>query len=224
MFTGLIEEMGVIAALRPQKDAVELEIQCRESLKGTALGDSIAIDGICFTVTRSTHAAFSTFASAETLRRTNLVFKGVGDRVNLERPLTLEKRLGGHMVQGHVDGVGTVHSIKREGEAQMWRFTLSPELAKLLVPKGSVAVDGISLTVVDAQRDFFSVAIIPKTITATTFQFRKPGDVVNIETDVIGKYVYKFLHPEESMKVAEPPSFTLDLLHSKGISSRTGTE
>jgi riboflavin synthase len=222
MFTGLIEEIGTLISVRPQKDAVELEVQCRETLRGSSNGDSIAIDGICFTITRHGSTSFTTFSSAETLRRTNLIFKQVGTRVNLERPLSLDKKLGGHMVQGHVDGVATVASIKPEGESQIWNFNIAPELAKFLVTKGSVAVDGISLTVVDSQRDYFTVAIIPKTISSTTFQFRKTGDIVNIETDIIGKYVYKFLHPEENMRVAEPPALTLDLLHQRGISSGTG--
>lgn len=217
MFTGLVEELGTIVKLRPQKEAVELQIECRETLRGASPGDSIAVDGICLTVTALGNSGFTTFASAETLRRTGLVFKQVGDRVNLERPLTLEKRLGGHLVQGHVDGVGSVAGIKPEGEAQTWRFVVPPELGKFLVCKGSVAVDGVSLTVVDAERDYFTVTLIPKTITATTFQFRRTGDVVNVETDILGKYVYKYLHPEESSKVAEPPSIVTQLLRERAM-------
>lgn len=217
MFTGLIEEMGTLTALRPLADAVELCVQCRDTVKGTRLGDSIAVDGICLTVTACTADSFTTLASAETLRRTNLVFKQVGDRVNLERPLTLDKQLGGHMVQGHVDGAGRVLSIKQEGECQMWTFGIAPELAKFFVSKGSVAVDGISLTVVDVGRDFFTVSIIPKTLAMTTFQFRKVGDIVNIETDIIGKYIYRFLHPDEPMQyVPPPPVADIDLFARKG--------
>lgn len=196
MFTGIIEEMGVIQALVPKPEAVEITVQCLDSVRDIGLGDSVAVDGICLTVTQFDSGSFSAFASAETLRKTTLGSKKVGDRVNLERPLTLEKMLGGHLVQGHVDGVGVIESITPEGDSQMWKFRLDPDLAKYLVNKGSVAVDGISLTVVDPGRDFFSVAIIPKTIAVTTFQFLKPGDRVNIETDVIGKYVYKYTHPE----------------------------
>lgn len=215
MFTGLIEELGTIGMLRPLKEAVELHIECRETLRGVAPGDSIAVDGICLTVTAFGPGGFTTLASAETLRRTGLIFKQEGDKVNLERALTLDKRLGGHLVQGHVDGVGSVSSIRPDGEAQMWRFAVPPELAKYLVSKGSVTVDGISLTVVNAEKDYFSVTIIPKTLAATTLQFRRAGDVVNVETDIIGKYVYKYMHPEESSRVAEPPSIVTSLLQER---------
>jgi len=215
MFTGLVEEVGTITSLRPKKESVELQVQCRDVIKGASTGDSIAVDGICLTVTQLSQNAFLTFASAETLRRTNLVCKQVGHRVNLERPLTLDKKLGGHLVQGHVDGIGTVLGIHKEGDAQMWNFGVGKDLARLLVTKGSVAVDGISLTVVEVGTDFFTVAIIPKTLAATTFQFRRVGDVVNIETDLIGKYVYRFMHPEEASQPAATPSIVLDLLQER---------
>src|SRR5690606_10143306 len=201
--------------LRPQKEAVELHIECRETLRGVAPGDSIAVDGICLTVTALGQGVFATLASAETLRRTGLVIRQVGDKVNLERALTLDKRLGGHLVQGHVDGIASVASIKREGETQLWEFSLAPELSKYLVSKGSVALDGVSLTVVDVGQDYFTVMLIPKTLAATTFQFRRSGDVVNVETDIIGKYVYKYMHPEESSRVAEPPSLVTSLLRDR---------
>jgi riboflavin synthase len=197
MFTGIIEEMGCIRRLVPLQEAVELTVACKQSLEGMQLGDSIAVDGICLTVTAFDSESFTALASAETLRRTSLGDKKVGDYVNLECPLTLAKKLSGHLVQGHVDGTATVDSVTPEGESQMWKFTLDPELAKYLVPKGSVAVDGISLTVVEAKPRYFTVAIIPKTLAVTTLQFRKPGDKVNIEVDLIGKYVYRYLHPED---------------------------
>ncbi|MBX7244174.1 MAG: riboflavin synthase [Candidatus Sumerlaeaceae bacterium] len=212
MFTGIIEEVGQITALRPRQEAVELQVQCRDTIRGAIPGDSIAVDGICLTVVHHQADWFTTMASAETLRRTNLVYKKPGEKVNLERPLTLDKKLGGHLVQGHVDGVGRIAAIKPEGDCQMWYFEISPELSRLLVCKGSVAVDGISLTVVDVEPERFSVAIIPKTLAATTFQFRKPGDAVNIETDIIGKYVYRYMHPEEQMKPVDKPGITLEIL------------
>lgn len=215
MFTGLIEEVGVITNLRPQKESVLLNVSCHDTLRGASLGDSMAVDGICLTVTQVEKTGFLTLASAETLRRTNLVFKQVGDSVNLERPLTLERKLGGHLVQGHVDGTARVASIKPEGDCQMWKFEMDEGLAKYFVPKGSVAVDGISLTVVETGKNWFTVAIIPRTLNATTFHFRKPGDIVNIETDIIGKYVYRYLHPESPAEVEDEPtspSLTLDIL------------
>src|SRR5687768_2674946 len=114
MFTGLVEEIGTITSLRPQNESVELQVQCRETLRGVSSGDSIAVDGICLTVTQFATTVFSTFASAETLRCTNLVYKQVGSKVNLERPLTLDKRLGGHMVQGHVDGIARIVAVHKE--------------------------------------------------------------------------------------------------------------
>jgi riboflavin synthase len=215
MFTGLIEEIGTITSLRPTKESVELQVQCRDVLRGVSNGDSIAVDGICLTVTNYGKNSFSTFASAETLRRTNLVCKQVGHQVNLERPLTLDKRLGGHLVQGHVDGVGTVVGIQQEGDGQMWRFSVGEGLSKYLVSKGSITVDGISLTVVEAGADYFTVAVIPKTISATTFQFRRVGDIVNIEIDIIGKYVYRYLHPEEEQLPEASKSVVIDLLQQR---------
>ncbi|MCX7626299.1 MAG: riboflavin synthase [Candidatus Sumerlaeaceae bacterium] len=203
MFTGIIEEMGCIRQLVPLRDAVEISVACKQSLVGMKLGDSIAVDGICLTVTAFDSETFTALASAETLRRTSLGDKKIGDYVNLECPLTLAKKLSGHLVQGHVDGTAVVDGITPEGESQMWKFRLPQELAKYLVPKGSVAVDGISLTVVEAARDYFTVAIIPKTLAVTTLQFRRPGDKVNVEVDLIGKYVYRYLHPEEEAVQSE---------------------
>lgn len=198
MFTGIIEEMGQVVKIVALREAVELTIACRQSLVGMKIGDSIAVDGVCLTVTKMDGATFSALASAETLRCTSLGDRKVGDRVNLECPLTLEKKLSGHIVQGHVDGTAVIDSVVPEGESQMWRFRLPSVLAKYLVPKGSVAVDGISLTVVEAAKDYFTVAIIPKTLAATTLQDRRPGDRVNIEVDILGKYVYRYLHPNET--------------------------
>ncbi|MCX7019498.1 MAG: riboflavin synthase [Candidatus Sumerlaeota bacterium] len=213
MFTGIVEEFGTIAALRPGRESIELVVDCREALKGIALGDSIAVDGICLTVTAFDDTTYTTLASAETLRRTSLGSKSAGDKVNLERSLTLDKKLGGHLVQGHVDCTARVESITPEGDSQMWRFRLPAGYANYLVPKGSVAVDGISLTVVDVVNDIFSAAIIPKTLEVTTFQFRKPGNLVNIETDIIGKYVYRYLHPDES--ALDPSATPLGSLNSQ---------
>jgi riboflavin synthase len=220
MFTGLVEELGTITALRPLQEAVELRIDCRETLKGTQLGDSISVDGICLTVTALHGQGFTMLAGAETLRRTNLVFRQVGDRVNLERSLTLERRLGGHLVQGHVDAQGAVVDVKKEGETQLWRFALSKDLARTLVPKGSIAVDGISLTIVDAGLETFTVSIIPKTLAATTLQFRAAGDAVNIETDILGKYIWRYLHGGQGEVVSnhrnERPSIISGLIERTG--------
>ena len=199
MFTGIIEEMGRLAEIRQLQDAVELRVACKQTISDVKLGDSIAVDGVCLTVTAFDAESFTALVSAETLRRTSLGERSQGDWVNLENPVSLIKQLGGHQVLGHVDGTALVESITSDGECQMWQYKVNPELAKFLVWKGSVAVDGISLTVVDVAKERFSVTIIPKTLNATNMQYKKVGDKINIEVDIIGKYVWRFMHPDEEM-------------------------
>ena len=199
MFTGLIEGLGRVAALQAETAGLRLVIAPPAPMLGgeeadrCRLGDSVAINGCCLTVIEIKHDCWSFQAGTETLSKTNLGRLNVGDAVNLERSLPVNGRLGGHFVQGHVDGVGQVDAIDREGEwVSMW-FRVHETLAQLMVPKGSVAVDGISLTVVHVERDRFSVALIPHTLGVTTLGVRAAGDPVNIETDILGKYVQKFL-------------------------------
>jgi riboflavin synthase len=196
MFTGLIEGIGVVRQVQPAVDEVRLTIEVPAAMTGDGaarLGDSVAINGCCLTVVEIDGRAWSFQAGKETLSRTNLGRLRVGDAVNLERALPATGRFGGHVVQGHVDGVGTVRAIEPHGDWIDMAFDLPAELAKQLVPKGSVAVDGVSLTVVDATATGFSVALIPHTLAETTLGQRKPGDAVNIETDILGKYVQKLL-------------------------------
>lgn len=195
MFTGLVEARGLVHATEAEAFGRRLTIAVPEPLNDgeCRLGDSVAINGCCLTVVAIDAARWSFQAGAETLSKTNLGELCAGDTVNLERPLPANGRLGGHLVQGHIDGVGTVHSVERDGEWTTMEFRLSPDLAAQLVPKGSVAVDGVSLTVVDAGSDRFSVALIPHTLQATTLGLRRPGDRVNIETDILGKYVLRAL-------------------------------
>lgn len=204
MFTGLVEGLGVVAAVVPESAGIRLEIAPPAELTGgppadrCALGDSVAINGCCLTVIALDGGRWSFQAGAETLSKTNLGRLRPGDRVNLERSLPVNGRLGGHFVQGHVDGVGAVDEIRTEGEwVTMW-FRVPENLAALMVPKGSVAVDGVSLTLVNVERDRFSVALIPHTLAVTTLGQRKPGDAVNIETDILGKYVRKFMAAEDA--------------------------
>lgn len=200
MFTGLVEAVGTVAALVPVGDGVRLEVAVPATLAGTTdrpgcrLGDSVAIDGCCLTVIADDGTDRWAFeAGAETLSKTTLGRRRPGDAVNLERALPADGRFGGHIVQGHVDGTATVAAIARHGNWIDLRFTLAAELAALLVPKGSVAVDGVSLTVVEAAADGFSVALIPHTLEATTLGRRAVGDRVNLETDILGKYVARLL-------------------------------
>ena len=200
MFTGLVEGRGVIREIRAEGAAVRLVVEVPAEMAGGApgerdcrVGDSVAINGCCLTVVDVDRRDWSFEAGAETLAKTNLGRLQPGDPVNLERPLPVDGRLGGHFVQGHVDGVGEVESVERDGEwVTMW-FGVPQPLARLMVAKGSVAVDGISLTLVDVEAERFSVALIPHTLEVTTLGIRQPGDAVNIETDILGKYVFKLL-------------------------------
>lgn len=198
MFTGLVEGLGRVVATEPETAGLRLIIAPPATMLGIEgdrcqLGDSVAINGCCLTVIEIRHDCWAFQAGTETLSKTNLGSLKVNDCVNLERSLPVNGRLGGHFVQGHVDGVGQVDAIDREGDwVTMW-FRVPEALARLMVSKGSVAVDGISLTVVNAEQNRFSVALIPHTLTVTTLGVRKVGDSVNIETDILGKYVQKLM-------------------------------
>lgn len=199
MFTGLIEGLGRVVAVEPEAAGLRVVIAPPAPMLGGSgldrcqLGDSVAINGCCLTVIDMKHDCWAFQAGTETLSKTNLGRLAVGHAVNLERSLPVNGRLGGHFVQGHVDGLGQVDVIDRDGQwVTMW-FRVPPALANLMVAKGSVAVDGISLTVVNVERDRFSVALIPHTLSVTTLGARAVGDPVNIETDILGKYVQKLL-------------------------------
>jgi riboflavin synthase len=193
MFTGLIEDVGKIGVLRIAKNSAVLEVKTKLPLRAMPLGASVAVNGACLTVVKKTKDVFMVDVSPETLQRTNLQSLAAGSLVNLEQPMRFQDRLGGHLVTGHVDGIGTVTAIKPEGGFTVFRFRVPAIISSLLVAKGSVAVDGISLTVNDCRRDGFSVAIIPFTLQHTNLRVRKVGDKVNLETDLIGKYVQSFL-------------------------------
>jgi riboflavin synthase len=194
MFTGLIEALGTVRRVDLDGAGKTLTV-AEQSLAGDlALGDSVAVNGACLTVVSRDAETFRFQAGPETLLRTNLGELVVGDRVNLERSLRLADRLGGHIVQGHVDGVGRVAERHPQGEWELVWFTCPEHLAAQMVPKGSVTVDGISLTLVDVGVDRFSLALIPHTLERTTLGFKRPGAAVNLETDILGKYVWKYLH------------------------------
>jgi riboflavin synthase len=193
MFTGIVEELGTVEAVERQSDAVRLTVRAATVLEDARLGDSISVNGCCLTVAQRTDTTWTADVMAETLAKTGLGSLGPGDRVNLERAATVGSRLGGHLVQGHVDAVG--HVVRREPGDHWDVVTISmpPDLAPYLVDKGSITVDGVSLTVVEARDDGFTVSLIPETLRRTTLGFRKPGDAVNLEVDVIGKYVARQL-------------------------------
>lgn len=199
MFTGLVEGLGTITGVIPEVAGIRLKLRPPESMAAAPdhdrcqLGDSVAINGCCLTVIDIQNGEWSFQAGTETLSKTNLGRLRVNDVVNLERSLPVNGRLGGHFVQGHIDGVGSVASIETEGDWVTMRFHVPASLARLMVSKGSVAVDGVSLTLVDVTADQFSIALIPHTLEVTTLGRRKVGDPVNIETDILGKYVHKLM-------------------------------
>jgi len=185
MFTGIVEEIGSVRATRPG----QLTITAQKVLDDTRPGDSIAVNGVCLTVTELAPDYFSVDVMPETLQRTNLEALRPGDGVNLERPLAVGGRFGGHFVQGHVDGVGRVHSVTPQGEALLLKFEARPEIMRYMVEKGFIAVDGVSLTVVQCNSNSFGVSLVRYTLENTTLGVRRPGDTVNLEVDIIAKYV-----------------------------------
>lgn len=198
MFTGLVEGLGRVVSLVDEPAGVRIAVAAPEEMLSTrtdaaAIGDSVAINGCCLTVIEIQERQWSFQAGKETLSKTNLGELKPGDVVNLERSLPVNGRLGGHFVQGHVDGVGTVDQLDRDSEWVTMGFWVGTSLAKLMVPKGSVAVDGVSLTVVNVEQSRFTVALIPHTLAMTTLGQRAVGQAVNIETDILGKYAHKFL-------------------------------
>ncbi|MEE8518768.1 MAG: riboflavin synthase [Dehalococcoidia bacterium] len=189
MFTGIVEEVGSVREVSPHR----LVVTASKALGGAAVGDSIAVNGACLTVTEFTNDYFAVDLTDETLERTNIGSLKPGDPVDLERPLTPESRMGGHIVQGHVDGVGTVVELGGAPEARVLRIDAPADLSRYIVKKGFIAVDGISLTVTEVAGTTFSVAVIPYTAEQTVLRTRAPGDLVNLEVDILAKYVERLL-------------------------------
>jgi riboflavin synthase len=198
VFTGIVEEVGTLVVRDDQGDSARLQVRGAKTLQGVALGDSIAVNGVCLTVTGVTDDVWSTDVMAETLRRSSLGALTDGDPVNLERAVTADTRLGGHIVQGHVDGVGTVASVSPSEHWTVVRIALPADISRYVVEKGSITLDGVSLTVsaLSAATDpepWLEVSLIPTTLRETTLGTRAPGDPVNLEVDVIAKYVERLL-------------------------------
>lgn len=193
MFTGIVEELGEIASIEPQGDSVALAIRGPLVTQDAVHGASIAVNGVCLTVVDVRDGVFTADVIKETLDKSSLGALEPGSKVNLERPVRLSDRLGGHLVQGHVDGVGAILSREPGERWDVVTVSLPADLSRYLVDKGSITVDGISLTVVEAGADRFSVALIPTTLALTTLGHKKPGDPVNLEVDVVAKYVERML-------------------------------
>ena len=197
MFTGIIEECGSVKAVRKGAVSAVIEISASDVLEGTRVGDSIAVNGVCLTVTSLSPAGFTADVMHETLRRSSLGQLRAGSPVNLERAMALGDRFGGHIVSGHIDGCGTIERIEADDNAVWYTVGAAPELMRYIVQKGSVTLDGISLTVADVERSRFKVSVIPHTRAVTNLGSKVPGSPVNIETDIIGKYVEKLLSPTQ---------------------------
>lgn len=193
MFTGLIEEVGVIERVIASGNGKNFVIRAQSVLEKTAVGDSISVNGVCLTVTAVERSSFAAFASTVTCGLTTLGNAAAGTKANLERALALGSRLGGHIVQGHVDGVGTIKSVDRDSRGVSIRIETGAEIARYIVERGSISVDGISLTVVSLDGRAFGLYLIPETIAATTLAEKKAGDRVNIETDILARYVERMM-------------------------------
>lgn len=214
MFTGLIEEVGVVRSLRTGAKSAEITVGASEVLGGLRVGDSVAVSGVCLTVTSLGRDSFTADVMAQTVRATNMAGLRPGARVNLERALRLGDRLGGHIVSGHIDGTGAVRGLWREDNAVWFTVAAPPEILRVVIPKGSIAMDGVSLTVAHVDDEVFGVSVIPHTRDATTLPDKQAGDVVNLECDVIGKYVEKLLAPASQQAES---GLNLDFLAQHGF-------
>lgn len=215
MFTGIIEEVGQIAQIKKQDEFAVVTVKAKKVLTDVQLGDSIAVNGVCLTVTSFTKEQFTADVMSETLKRTSLGELSLNSPVNLERAMAANGRFGGHIVSGHIDGTGTVAEITPADNSTWYRIKTSPKLMRYIIEKGSITIDGISLTVVDCDAESFRVSIIPHTIKETNLGSKKIGSLVNLENDIVGKYIEQFLLKKEP---ENPPSkLTVDFLKNAGF-------
>ncbi|MEA4827274.1 MAG: riboflavin synthase [Clostridium sp.] len=198
MFTGIVEEIGVIESIILGSDSARIKINAKKVLQNVKLGDSISTNGVCLTVTEFSNKSFIVDVMAETMRRSGLGSLKKGDKVNLERALAVGDRLGGHLVSGHIDGTGTIKNLQREDNAIWITIETSPDVLRYIVLKGSIAIDGVSLTVAYVDNKVFKVSIIPHTQDETTLTKKSTGEKVNLECDMIGKYIEKFIYEKEA--------------------------
>ena len=215
MFTGIVEEMGQVEGIQRGKQSAVLTIRAKTVLEGTKIGDSIAVNGVCLTVTSLASDRFTADVMHETLDRSSLAQLKRGGTVNLERAMPADGRFGGHIVAGHIDGTGRVIQIQKDDNAIWYTIQAAPQVLRYIVEKGSIAVDGISLTVARVSADSFAISAIPHTVAQTVLRDRKEGDLVNLETDIIGKYVEKLLTPAPEPQASG--GITLDFLARNGF-------
>ena len=225
IFTGIVEETGKIESVANGNKSAIITIIADKVLKGTKIGDSIAVNGVCLTVTSISGNKFTADVMAETIRRSSLGTLKHGSKVNLERAMAADGRFGGHIVSGHIDGTGVIRSLEREDNAVWVEIETPDKLLKYIVEKGSIAIDGISLTVASLTDDSFSVSVIPHTGEETTLLAKKPGDIVNLENDIVGKYVERLLNFNTSQKspfdnktaTSTKSNITMDFLTENGF-------
>ena len=215
MFTGIVEEIGTIRAVRRGGHSSVLSIGCAAVLSDLKIGDSVAVSGVCLTATSRDDGGFTADVMHETLNRSSLGALTAGSHVNLERAMAADGRFGGHIVSGHIDGTGTIATLRKDDNAVWYTVQATPSLLRYIVEKGSVTIDGISLTVVSVEPDRFSVSIIPHTAAVTILGQKRVGDIVNLETDIIGKYVEKLLCPQQETQ--QQSKITLKFLASNGF-------
>ena len=217
IFTGIIEELGVVKSIAINGASGCITIKAKKVLEGTQLGDSIAVNGTCLTVTSINSDGFSADVMAETVKRTSLSQVGKGDLVNLERAMILNGRFGGHIVSGHIDGTGTITKYTKEENA-IWVTIKAPdEILDLIVEKGSICIDGISLTVATVSDQDFQVSIIPHTAKETTLIHKKVGSLVNLENDIVGKYIKKLMENNQDEQAKKASGLTMEMLEEYGL-------
>ncbi|WP_408954391.1 riboflavin synthase [Natroniella sp. ANB-PHB2] len=217
MFTGIVEEIGKIKKIERGSNSIALTIQANKVLDDVKLGDSIATNGVCLTVTDFTEAEFTVDVMPETLRNSSLVDLKIGQEVNLERALRVGDRLGGHLVSGHIDGVGIIKAKKREDNAVVVTIKPSPEILKYIISKGSITIDGVSLTVAKLETNSFNISLIPHTAQITILGKKGIGDKVNLEVDLIGKYVERMMEFAEEDEVESDSNIDIKMLKDKGF-------
>lgn len=217
MFTGIIEEIGVIEELCESGESMVMKLKAKRILDGVQLGDSIAVNGVCLTVTSFTTNHFTVDVMPETIRATSLRGLGRGAKVNLERAMSAGGRFGGHFVSGHVDGVGTIQAKTPEHNAVYYQIKVAPELRHYMVEKGSVAVDGTSLTIFSVTEDSFTISIIPHTLEETIIGSKGGGDLVNIECDMVGKYIEQFISKRFTPTAKQEGTLTAQFLQENGF-------
>jgi riboflavin synthase len=217
MFTGLVEELGKVKAIARGVNSLRLTIEAHKVINDVKLGDSIAVNGTCLTVVEYNENCFTADVMPETVDRTALASLKINTQVNLERTLSLGDRFGGHIVSGHIDGIGIIVAKDKNDNAIIVRIEAGPEVMRYIVKKGSIAIDGISLTIVEYGQDWFTVSLIPHSASVTTLGFKKTGDIVNLEADIIGKYVEKLLGLHSTQQHSKTNAISMNFLQQNGF-------